>query len=185
MSATATTTLSPDGSLGFTIDGSDFTLRAQGDNDNTVWDGNPQAGVSAQYASGISAATTVSSESGVGISVEDLRNTLAVQRFLERMNRTGQRYTEYLRSMGIRSSDARLDRPEYLSHGKQTIQFDEVLQTTPAEDPNLPGVGNYKGHGLGAMRSNRYVRHFNEHGILMTLAAIRPITMYVQGAARS
>ena len=34
------------------------------------------------------------------------------------------------------------------------------------------------------MRSNRYVRHFNEHGILMTLAAIRPITMYVQGAAR-
>ena len=89
----------------------------------------------------------------------DLRNTLAIQRFLERMNRTGQRYTEYLRSMGIKSSDARLDRPEWLSHGKQTLQFDEVLQTAPSTQASRPGVGNYKGHGIGALRSSRYVRH--------------------------
>ena len=184
LSATATTTLSPDGSFGLKISDQDYILTGQGDSPGARWDGNAPSGPAAEYASGISASTEVSGASGVGISVEDLRNTLAVQRFLERMNRTGQRYTEYLRSMGIRSSDARLDRPEYLSHGKQTLQFDEVLQTTPAESASLPGVGNYKGHGLGAMRSNRYVRHFNEHGILMTLAAIRPTTMYVQGAAR-
>ena len=151
--------------------------------------GNLGGSTNAHYFGGLSTSGTavessISGEAAAAITVEQLRNSLAVQRFFERMNRSGQRYTEYLRSLGVRSSDARLDRPEYLSHGKQTLQFDEVLQTTPATDTTLPGVGNYKGHGMGAMRSNRYVRHFNEHGILMTLAAVRPTTMYVQGAAR-
>ena len=188
LSATATTTISADGAMAFNPgEGSQvYRLRGQGDSPGASWSGNYPTGSSneARYAGGLAASTDIESASGVGISVEDLRNTLAIQRFLERMNRTGQRYTEYLRSMGVRSSDARLDRPEYLSHGRQTVQFDEVLQTTPPANPNLPGVGNYKGHGIGALRSNRYVRHFNEHGILMTLAAVRPTTMYIQGAAR-
>ena len=132
------------------------------------------------YHSGIK----VEEGSDVGITVEQLRRSLALQRFGERLNRHGNRYTEYLRSMGVRSSDARLDRPEYLGGGRQTIQWDEVLQTTPAESESVPGVGNYKGHGIGAMRSSRYVRHFNEHGILMSLLVIRPTTMYVNGAKR-
>ena len=187
ITATATTELTPEGSLGFTIDGRDFTLTGQGDNSAARWDSNAPSGPAAEYSSGINAATNVTvdgSSTTVGISVEDLRNTLAIQRFLERMNRTGQRYTEYLRSMGIKSSDARLDRPEWLSHGKQTLQFDEVLQTAPSTQASRPGVGNYKGHGIGALRSSRYVRHFNEHGIIMTLAAIRPTTMYMAGAPR-
>lgn len=63
------------------------------------------------------------------VTVNALREALALQRFQEMRARYGSRYVEYLRSLGVRSSDGRLDRPEYLGGGKQTIQFSEVLAT--------------------------------------------------------
>lgn len=64
------------------------------------------------------------------VTINVLREAMALQRFEEARARFGSRYTEYLRYLGVRSSDARLQRPEYLGGGKQTIQFSEVLQTT-------------------------------------------------------
>lgn len=63
------------------------------------------------------------------VTVNALREALALQRFEEARARFGSRYVEYLRYLGVKSSDARLSRPEYLGGGKQTIQFSEVLQT--------------------------------------------------------
>lgn len=118
--------------------------------------------------------------------INDLRLAFALQRYEEARARYGSRYTEYLRYLGVRSSDARLQRPEYLGGGKQTIQFSEVLQTSPTEDgDDTVGVGNLKGHGIGALRSNRYRRFFEEHGYVVTLFSVRPRTMYVQGIART
>lgn len=57
------------------------------------------------------------------VTVTRLREALALQRFEEARARYGSRYVEYLRYLGVRSSDARLQRPEYLGGGKQTIQF--------------------------------------------------------------
>ena len=37
------------------------------------------------------------------------------------------------------------------------------------------------GHGIGAVRSNRYRRFFEEHGVVMSLMSILPKTMYVNG----
>lgn len=119
-------------------------------------------------------------------SVNDLRLALALQRYEEARARYGSRYTEYLRYLGVRSSDARLQRPEYLGGGKQTIQFSEVLQTSPTTDgDDEVGVGNIKGHGIGALRSNRYRRFFEEHGYVITLLSVLPRTMYVQGSPRT
>ena len=58
-----------------------------------------------------------------GISVNELREFLALQRYQEARARYGSRYTEYLRYLGVRSSDARLQRPEYLGGGTATIQI--------------------------------------------------------------
>lgn len=122
----------------------------------------------------------------VGIDVNDLRLAFAAQRFEEARARWGSRYTEYLRYLGVRSSDARLQRPEYLGGGKQTIQFSEVLQTAPSTDgDDSVGVGNLKGHGIGAVRSNRYRRFFEEHGYIITLMSVKPRTMYLQGVPRT
>lgn len=114
------------------------------------------------------------------VTVNVLREAMALQRYEEARARFGSRYTEYLRYLGVQSSDARLQRPEYLGGGKQTIQFSEVLQTAEGTDP----VGDLKGHGITAMRSNRYRRFFEEHGWVISLMSVRPKTMYMQGLAR-
>lgn len=115
------------------------------------------------------------------VDVATVREAFALQRYQEARARYGSRYTEYLRYLGVRSSDARLQRPEYLGGGKQTISFSEVLQTGVTQDGDEEGVGNMKGHGLAAMRSNRYRRFFEEHGLVMTLMSVRPRTMYPDG----
>lgn len=117
------------------------------------------------------------------VNINDLRLAFALQRYQEARARYGSRYTEYLSYLGVRSPDARLQRPEYLGGGKQTIQFSEVLQTAPVADNG--NVGDLKGHGIAAMRSNRYRRFFPEHGYVVSLMSIRPRTMYTQGLWRT
>lgn len=118
------------------------------------------------------------------VNITTFREALALQRYEEARSRYGSRYPEYLAYLGVRSSDGRLQRPEYLGGGKQTIQFSEVLQTGVTTSGNTAGVGNLRGHGIAAMRSNRYRRFFEEHGVVMSLLSIRPKTMYMQGVSR-
>lgn len=112
------------------------------------------------------------------VSVNELREALAKQRYAEARAQYGSRYTEYLRYLGVRSSDARLQRPEYLGGGKQTIAFSEILQTGVTTSGSTLGVGNLRGHGIAALRSNRYRRFFEEHGLVLTLLSVRPRSMY-------
>lgn len=117
--------------------------------------------------------------------INELREAMAIQRYEEARARYGSRYTEYLRYLGVRSSDARLQRPEYLGGGRQTVQFSEVLQTgvTTSGTPNT-GVGSLLGHGIGAVRSNRYRRFFEEHGYVFSLLSVLPKTIYANGLPR-
>lgn len=114
------------------------------------------------------------------ISVNQLREAFSLQRFEEHRAMYGSRYVEYLRYLGIKASDARLQRPEYLGGGKQTIQFSEVLQTAEGTNP----VGTLRGHGIAAARSNRFRRFIEEHGCIISLLLIRPISVYMQGIPR-
>jgi len=116
------------------------------------------------------------SEATGGIDVQAIRNAFAMQRFAEARNRYGSRYTDYLRYLGVRPSDARLDRPEYLGGGQQTVSFSEVLAT--AEGTNTQ-VGDYTGHGIAAVRSRPYRRFFEEHGHVISLLSVRPKTIYM------
>lgn len=120
------------------------------------------------------------------VDVNLVREAFALQRYAEARARYGSRYTEYLRYLGVRSSDARLQRPEYLGGGKQVLQISEVLQTGVTSDgDDSEGVGNLKGHGIGALRSNRYRRFFEEHGYVFSFVSVKPKTMYVQGLPRT
>ena len=132
----------------------------------------------------LSAQTTINYSSGNpelgSVDINQLREAFALQRFEEHRALYGSRYTEYLRYLGIRASDARLQRPEYLGGGRQTIQFSEVLQTAEGTDP----VGTMRGHGIAAMRTNRYRRFIEEHGYVMTLMSVMPISIYSDGLPR-
>lgn len=129
--------------------------------------------------SGLSADLTNAS----AITVNALREALAIQRYEEARARYGSRYVEYLRYLGVRSSDARLQRPEYLGGGRNTIQFSEVLQSAPGAEPDSH-VGDLKGHGIGAVRSNRYRRFFEEHGYVFCFVSVLPKTMYMSALWR-
>lgn len=119
-----------------------------------------------------------------GADINSLRRMFALQRFQEARAKYGSRYVEYLRYLGIRSSDARLQRPEYLGGGTSTIQFSEVLQTGVTTSGTQSGVGQMFGHGISAQRTNRYRRFFEEHGIVMTMMSVRPITVYTNPVMR-
>lgn len=120
-----------------------------------------------------------------GISVRQLRESTALQRFMEAQMLHGSRYSDLLAQWGVRSSDARLQRPEYLGGGIQTIQFSEVLQTGVTTSGATAGVGNLRGHGIATARSNRYRRTFEEHGYVFTLLTVLPTTMYAQGVPKT
>jgi len=115
------------------------------------------------------------------VTVNVLREALALQRYEEARARYGSRYTEYLQYLGVKSSDARLQRPEYLGGGQNALQLSEILQT--AADGSNP-VGTLRGHGISSMRSNRFRRFFEEHGYVFTLMSIRPKTIYATGLFR-
>lgn len=114
------------------------------------------------------------------ITINALRQAAAIQRYQEAAARYGSRYPEYLARLGVRSSDARLQRPEYLGGGKQTIQFSEVVQTAEGANP----VGELRGHGISALRSNKIQCFFEEHGYVFTLMFVRPKTIYANGLFR-
>lgn len=122
------------------------------------------------------------------VDVNTVRRAFALQRYEEARAMYGSRYTEYLRYLGVRSSDARLQRPEYLGGGKSALAFSEVLQSAPnaasgtSEDE---GVGELKGHGVAATRTRPWRRFFEEHGIVMCLMSVRPRTMYANSLNRA
>jgi len=113
----------------------------------------------------------------------DFREAFAQLRFQELRSRFGSEYVDYLAFLGVKSSDSRLQRAEYLGGGAAPIQFSEVLQTAP-EDSDNP-VGAMKGHGITAKRSNRYRRFFEEHGIVMSLLYVAPDPVYSDGVDKS
>ncbi|AXL14866.1 major capsid protein [Microviridae sp.] len=109
------------------------------------------------------------------LSIDDLRRSMALQRFAEARMRFGSRYVDYLRYIGVNPSDGRLDRPEYLGGGKQTLSFSEVLATAETTEAN---VGDMYGHGIGMGNQRRYRKNFEEHGWVLTLLSARPKTVY-------
>lgn len=110
--------------------------------------------------------------------IRDLRKAAALQRYAEARSIYGSRHTEYLRYYGVNPSDARLQRPEYLGGGKQTISFSEVLSTIGGS--GFGSVGDLYGHGIAAVRSNKYVKYFEEHGHVITMMSVRPKSIYTQ-----
>jgi len=114
--------------------------------------------------------------------ITDLRRAFKLQEWLELQARGGTRYTEQIRAQfNVISSDARLQRPEYITGIKQPVMISEVLNTTGTTE--LP-QGNMAGHGVAAI-SGKYGRYFcEEHGYILGIMSIMPDTAYQQGVPK-
>lgn len=115
--------------------------------------------------------------------INDLRTSIALQHWYERSARGGSRYIEQIAShFGVRSSDARLNRPEFLAGSRSPIYFSEVLQTSSTDDTTPQG--NMAGHGYAFTKDHRFKAFFEEYGYLISLMVILPKTAYQQGVLR-
>lgn len=111
--------------------------------------------------------------------INDLRMAYALQRWLEVNAAAGSRYIEHLLvHFGVRSSDYRLQRAQYLGGSKSTMAISEVLQTS--ESAATP-QGTMAGHGISLNGGNRCEHTFEEHGYFITILSIMPSTAYYQG----
>ena len=118
-----------------------------------------------------------------GISAEQIRDVMAETRILERLARTGSRYTEYLRAnFGTSPADGTLQRSVYLGGGKIPIITSEVLQTA-GDSANNP-VGTMRGHGIARSGNRISTCSFKEFGMLFAFLDVMPQTVYMQGVNR-
>lgn len=125
-------------------------------------------------------------EAAASVLITELRKAARLQEFLEASARGGSRLTEWvLHVFGVRSSDARLQRPEYLGGGKTPVTISEVLSTYDGIDAgnNLP-QGHFTGHGIAVGSEHGFSRSFEEHGFVIGIMSVMPKANYYQGLSR-
>ncbi|AXH73898.1 MAG: major capsid protein [Microviridae sp.] len=119
----------------------------------------------------------------VSATINDLRKAFKLQEWLEKNARAGSRYVESLLAhFGVKSSDARLQRPEFLGGGMSPVMISETLQTSQTQDTPL---GEMAGHGLNLGKSHSFNRFFEEHGFVIGVMSVMPKTAYQQGIPKA
>lgn len=123
----------------------------------------------------LSAATTVT--------INELRNAIAVQHILERDARTGTRYKEILKgAWGVTSPDARLDRSEYIGGYRMPININQVIQTSSTNTTSPQG--NTAAYSMTTMSRHMCTYSATEHGYVLGLCCVRVDHSYQQGLSR-
>lgn len=158
-----------------TADGTDLARAVVGPAGSTVPDTGASLAPSNLYAK--------TSELGVaGLTVNDLRFSVQLQKMLERDARYGSRYNEFLLGhFGVSNPDSRLQFTEFLGGGRIPVNVEEVRQTSQSTEASpLANVGALS---LSVGRS-RFRKGFTEHGYVLTVACIRTFHTYCQGVPR-
>lgn len=119
-------------------------------------------------------------------SINTLRQSIALQQFLENDARGGTRYTEIVKHRwGVQSPDARLQRSEILALGSSSINLSPVPQTTtPASATKNDALANLGAFGTGSDVGNGFFKSFTEHGRIVGLVMVRADLSYQQGLDR-
>ena len=124
------------------------------------------------------------------ILINNLRRSLRVQEWREKNMRGGNRYIENMyHHFGVKSSDARLQRSQYLGGRKVPVVIGEVLQSV---DTRVTSEGVTTGNPLGQRAgianaggvSQRIKFFAEEHGFVYALLSILPKAAYFQGIPR-
>lgn len=121
------------------------------------------------------------------VSINDLRRAVRLQEWLERNALAGSRYNESIMAhFGRKTSDARLQRAEYLGGGKVIVKISEVVTTAFSEDGDANNVpaGNMAGHGLSFGNTNQFTYNCEEHGFIIGIMSVMPTSAYMQGIPR-
>lgn len=117
------------------------------------------------------------------VTINDLRQAIAIQHILEADARGGTRYIELLaHEFGVTSPDSRLQRSEYIGGSCIPININQVIQTS-ATDSTSP-QGNTAAYSMTTSRDKMVSYSAVEHGYIIGLACIRVDHSYQQGLSR-
>lgn len=121
--------------------------------------------------------------------INDLRKSVKLQEWREKNMRGGNRYIENMyHHFGVKSSDARLQRSQYLGGKKIPVVVGEVLQTVNTESDQMYSDGavlGTRGGVANAAGRTQQIRFFaEEHGFVYCLMSILPHAAYMQGIPR-
>lgn len=135
-------------------------------------------------AEGNESGTVTVDTNTVAVTIEDLREANAVQRFLERMAISGSRYKEFLLGMyGVDIQDYRIDRPLYIGGVKTPISISQVVQQSQTTDDSA--LGDLGGYGVSAGRMIPASVYTPEFGVILGILSITPRAIYSQGFDRN
>lgn len=119
----------------------------------------------------------------IGTTINQLRQSFAIQAFYEAQARGGSRYIEFIKNVfGVTSPDGRLQRAEYLGGTRFNINMDQVLQTSATD--NTSPQGNTAAFSCTVSTDEIFEHSFVEHGTLLGIAVIRTDHTYQQGIER-
>lgn len=119
-----------------------------------------------------------SSTIATSATIDDWRVSMATQRFLERANITGTRYTEYLQSnFNVIPQDSRLQRPEFCGRLKLPVITEEILQTS--ETSGTSPQGNRTANAQAGCSNKFFTYHAKEWTVLQILMCVRPKSNYM------
>lgn len=129
----------------------------------------------------VTGSADMSTASAIGITA--LRTAFKIQQFLERNNVAGARYIEnILAHFGVKSSDARLQRAEFLRGYSAPVMISEVESN--ADSDGVP-VGELAGKGKSAAAWDKPFKTFcEEHCFIVGIMSVIPTAKYGQGLSR-
>lgn len=119
---------------------------------------------------------TVLIPSGAGGTIPALREASALQRYLDIISITGQRYFDKVKGLfGIEPEGPKDDRVQFLGRYQQFIKVGEVLTTATTSEAE---TGDYAGRGI--LLDGKYIfkRRFTEHGWLFCITSVIPNIAY-------
>lgn len=119
---------------------------------------------------------TVLIPSGAGGTIPALREASALQRYLDIISITGQRYFDKVKGLfGIEPDGPKDDRVQFLGRYQQFIKVGEVLTTATTSEAE---TGDYAGRGI--LLDGKYIfkRRFTEHGWLFCITSVIPNIAY-------
>ncbi|UPW41966.1 major capsid protein [Dipodfec virus RodF1_53] len=132
----------------------------------------------------ISTNLTADLTTAAGTTIQAFRNLVALNQFLERENRYGNRLQEIIYGhYGVEAPDNRLQLPEYLGGDTIRLNVSSVPQTSASSSDVTP-QGNLSAYGVLANTGGGFYRSFVEHGVILCLLSIRADLQYQQGLDR-
>lgn len=125
--------------------------------------------------------------SNVGATIRQMRLAVRMQEYLERLNRVGDRYRDYITGFyGRDPMPGVVDFAEFIGRAQSQINISDVMslaRTTDGGSTTTP-VGAYTGKAIGGLTGKTFTYSCQEHGWIMGIISVCPMSSYMRNVER-